>query len=111
VLRAEDRECPTWQIRNHESGEHALFDLALLAGETDHPFRLQCEQAVLTRHLAQRFERTGEVAMRPGERVTALGQDAGQALGADTARGRRRRGDALRALRHRCRWFWLRTLR
>ena len=37
--------CPTWQIRMHPSGERAVFDLAMLAGETDHPYRLQCEQA------------------------------------------------------------------
>ena len=37
--------CPTWQIRLHPSGERAVFDLAMLAGETDHPYRLQCEQS------------------------------------------------------------------
>lgn len=35
---------PTWQIRHHESGERAVFDLSVLADETDHPYRLQCEQ-------------------------------------------------------------------
>jgi len=37
--------CPTWQIRMHPSGERAVFELAALAGETDHPYRLQCEQS------------------------------------------------------------------
>ena len=37
--------CPSWQIRMHPSGERAVFDLAMLAGETDHPYRLQCEQS------------------------------------------------------------------
>jgi 3-(3-hydroxy-phenyl)propionate hydroxylase len=37
--------CPTWQIRLHPSGERAVFDLAVLKGETDHPYRLQCEQS------------------------------------------------------------------
>jgi 2-polyprenyl-6-methoxyphenol hydroxylase-like FAD-dependent oxidoreductase len=37
--------CPTWQIRLHPSGERAVFDLAALSGETDHPYRLQCEQS------------------------------------------------------------------
>jgi 2-polyprenyl-6-methoxyphenol hydroxylase-like FAD-dependent oxidoreductase len=37
--------CPTWQIRLHPSGERAVFDLAALNGETDHPYRLQCEQS------------------------------------------------------------------
>jgi len=35
---------PTWQIRMHPSGERAVFNLALLEGETRHPYRLQCEQ-------------------------------------------------------------------
>jgi 2-polyprenyl-6-methoxyphenol hydroxylase-like FAD-dependent oxidoreductase len=34
-----------WQVRLHPSGERAVFDLKALEGETDHPFRLQCEQA------------------------------------------------------------------
>jgi 2-polyprenyl-6-methoxyphenol hydroxylase-like FAD-dependent oxidoreductase len=37
--------CPTWQIRLHPSGERAVFDLAVLQGETCHPYRLQCEQS------------------------------------------------------------------
>jgi len=37
--------CPTWQIRLHPSGERAVFDLSVLKGDSDHPYRLQCEQA------------------------------------------------------------------
>src|ERR1700722_5325592 len=37
--------CPTWQIRLHPSGERAGFDVAVLQGETGHPYRLQCEQS------------------------------------------------------------------
>ena len=37
--------CPTWQIRLHPTGERAVFDLSVLKGDTDHPYRLQCEQA------------------------------------------------------------------
>lgn len=48
--------CPTWQIRLHETGEKAEFDLALIADETGHPYRLQCEQAHLSRILAERLE-------------------------------------------------------
>src|SRR6478672_5668216 len=36
-----------WQVRMHETGERALFDLALLANDTPYPFRLQCDQATL----------------------------------------------------------------
>ena len=37
--------CPTWQIRLHPSGDRAVFDLSVLKDETDHPYRLQCEQS------------------------------------------------------------------
>jgi 2-polyprenyl-6-methoxyphenol hydroxylase-like FAD-dependent oxidoreductase len=37
--------CPTWQIRLHPSGERAVFDLSVLQDESEHPYRLQCEQS------------------------------------------------------------------
>jgi 3-(3-hydroxy-phenyl)propionate hydroxylase len=37
--------CPTWQVRLHPSGTRAVFDLSVLKGETDYPYRLQCEQS------------------------------------------------------------------
>jgi 3-(3-hydroxy-phenyl)propionate hydroxylase len=37
-------KAPTWQLRDRETGPVATFDLSLLAGETDHPYRVQCEQ-------------------------------------------------------------------
>jgi 3-(3-hydroxy-phenyl)propionate hydroxylase len=40
---------PTYQYRDRRTGRHATFDLAVLAGETRHPYRLQCEQYQLTR--------------------------------------------------------------
>ena len=49
---------PTWQVRMHETGEHAEFDLSLLKGHTGHPYRLQCEQWKLSRML---------VSLYPGE--------------------------------------------
>jgi 3-(3-hydroxy-phenyl)propionate hydroxylase len=36
--------CPTWQFRDRTDGVVATFELARLAGETKHPYRLQCEQ-------------------------------------------------------------------
>ena len=38
-LKVED-----YQYRDRRSNEVAKFDLSILDGETDHPFRLQCEQ-------------------------------------------------------------------
>lgn len=43
--------CPTWQFRDRQEGEVATFDLGLLKDETNHPYRLQCEQWKLARAL------------------------------------------------------------
>ena len=51
-LIAQGLKCEQWQIRQHETGERAVFDLSYLKGETQHPFRLQCEQFRLCRILA-----------------------------------------------------------
>ena len=61
---------PTWQVRMHETGERAEFDLAILKDHTRHPYRLQCEQWKLSRML---------VTQLPGElwfdtRAVALSQ-------------------------------------
>ena len=40
---------PHYQYRDRRTGERAVFDMSLLAGETDYPFRLQCEQYKMTR--------------------------------------------------------------
>ncbi len=55
VLLAKGRITPTWQIRLHETGEHVTFDLSVLQGDTAHPYRLQCEQSVLSQALAERL--------------------------------------------------------
>src|SRR5215217_2790004 len=36
--------CPTWQFRDRNAGVVANFELARLAPDTAHPYRLQCEQ-------------------------------------------------------------------
>ena len=78
---------PTWQIRMHPCGNRAVFDLAAIAGETDHPYRLQCKQSTLCRILmAHILERRGDVRM--GVRVTAVEQDKdGVRVTADTGDG------------------------
>ena len=44
-------KAPTWQFRDRETGPVATFDLSLLAGDTNHPYRVQCEQWKLMRFL------------------------------------------------------------
>lgn len=64
---------PTWQIRMHETGERALFDLAVIAGDTRYPFRLQCEQRILCAQAETAL--AGKVEVRRGVAVTDVTQD------------------------------------
>ena len=66
------RITPTWQIRMHETAEKAEFDLSVLSKDTDHPFRLQCRQAELSRSLLRRLP-NGTV--RFGSKVEEVGED------------------------------------
>jgi 2-polyprenyl-6-methoxyphenol hydroxylase-like FAD-dependent oxidoreductase len=61
--------CPTWQIRLHPSGERAVFDLSVLAQDTPHPFRLQCEQWKLSEALLERLKGLPSVQVRFATRV------------------------------------------
>jgi 3-(3-hydroxy-phenyl)propionate hydroxylase len=66
---------PTWQVRMHPSGERAVFDLGVLAGETRHPYRLQCEQQVYCELVeAQLTALAGGCTLRRGVTVTGLRQ-------------------------------------
>ena len=55
-LVARGLPCPSWQIRMHPGGERAVFDMGVLAGDTRHPFRLQCEQWKLSEALLARLQ-------------------------------------------------------
>ena len=68
--------CPTWQIRMHPSGERAVFDLAMLAGETDHPYRLQCEQSKYCRFVLAALGALPSVTLSFSNPVTGLRQTA-----------------------------------
>ena len=57
--------CPVWQFRDREQGRIAEFDLSVLAGDTRHPYRLQCEQFKLVGWLYDRLaEHDGEAALQ-----------------------------------------------
>jgi 3-(3-hydroxy-phenyl)propionate hydroxylase len=75
-LVAEGLITPSWQIRLQETAERAQFNLSILAGDTSHPYRLQCEQQVLQRMLARRLSEIPNAEIRFGSRVEAVGQDA-----------------------------------
>jgi 3-(3-hydroxy-phenyl)propionate hydroxylase len=68
--------CPTWQIRLHPSGDRAVFDLAALAGDTEHPYRLQCEQAKYARFVLDAVRTLPNVTVQFSAPVTGLEQGA-----------------------------------
>ena len=67
--------CPNWQFRDRNEGIVAHFDLSLLEGETNHPYRLQCEQWKLTEAMRARLEEGGGVDMIYGVTGQSVTQD------------------------------------
>ena len=72
---AEGIPCPHWQIRLHPSGERAVFDLGILAKDTNHPYRLQCEQWKLAVAVADAVAAERNVNVLFGAKATGLRQD------------------------------------
>ena len=67
-------KAPTWQFRDRETGPVATFDLSLLAADTNHPYRVQCEQWKLMRFLEAELRKLGS-DLRFGHEVTDVRQD------------------------------------
>ena len=67
-------KAPTWQFRDRETGPVATFDLSLLEGDTNHPYRVQCEQWKLMRFLETGLRKLGS-DLRFGHEVTEVRQD------------------------------------
>lgn len=63
------------QQRDRREGVVAEFDMQLLAGDTDHPFRLQCEQWKLTQLIAEQLQQLPDVRLLFNTRVTSVSQD------------------------------------
>ena len=74
-LVAQGRITPTWQIRLHETGERAAFDLNVLSRDTAHPYRLQAEQHKLSQLFLDRLAALDMVSVRFRQPVVAVGQD------------------------------------
>src|SRR5436305_14401569 len=68
-------KAPTWQFRDRETGPVATFDLSVIAGDTDHPYRVRCEQWKLMRFLEEELRKLPEHDVRYGHRVTSVVQD------------------------------------
>ncbi len=68
--------CPNWQIRMHPSGDRAVFDLSVLEGETDHPYRLQYEQSKYGHLVLDALGTLSSVTIHFSTAVTGLRQSA-----------------------------------
>jgi 3-(3-hydroxy-phenyl)propionate hydroxylase len=73
-LIARGLKTPEWQVRMHETGEKALFDLSILSEDTPYPHRLQCEQATLVELGLQSVRANDGIELRTGARVTRVEQ-------------------------------------
>src|SRR5947208_7048268 len=81
-------KAPTWQFRDRETGPVATFDLSLLAGDTNHPYRVQCEQWKLMQLLEEMLRTLPGADIRFGHEATGVRQDEdGVAVIANTASG------------------------
>src|SRR4051794_30645852 len=83
-------KAPRFQHRDRTQGVVAEFDLGVLAGDTKFPFRLQCEQSVLTPIALRHLEAEPNASVRFGHRVTGVRTGDGFAeVDVETAEGPR----------------------
>ncbi len=75
-LVALGRPAPTWQYCMFESGDRAVFDLSVLADETNHPYRLQCEQLNLVVEAAKMLDAEAPGSLIHNAEVTGIEQTA-----------------------------------
>lgn len=66
--------CPTWQFRDRKEGVIATFELSRLLPDTQHPYRLQCEQWRLGEMLYARLSKSPLAKIRLGTKTTAVRQ-------------------------------------
>jgi 3-(3-hydroxy-phenyl)propionate hydroxylase len=63
---------PTWQFRQHETHERAVFDLGALAGDTRHPYRVQFEQSAFCRLALDAARAERRITLHFGAEVRGL---------------------------------------
>ncbi len=67
-------KAPTWQFRDRETGPVATFDLSALTHDTNHPYRVQCEQWKLMRFLETELRKLPDADIRFGHQATVVEQ-------------------------------------
>lgn len=81
-------KAPTWQFRDRETGPVATFDLSLLGAETNHPYRVQCEQWKLMRLLLDAYLKIPGAEIKWEHTATAVHpSDEAVTVAADTREG------------------------
>src|SRR5580658_2248181 len=68
--------CPTWQFRDRKDGVVATFELSRLHSDTNHPYRVQCEQWRLGEMLYARIKQNPLATIGLGTSATAVRQMA-----------------------------------
>ncbi len=68
--------CPTWQFRDRKEGVVATFDLSFLKSDTNHPYRLQCEQWRLGELLYERLKANPLATFRFNTQAIAARQNS-----------------------------------
>jgi len=63
------------QFRDRKNGVIAQFDAEVLRGDTDHPYRLQCEQWKMTRLIRDRLAAFPDARLSLEARVMGVKQD------------------------------------
>jgi 3-(3-hydroxy-phenyl)propionate hydroxylase len=82
-------KAPTWQFRDRETGPVATFDLSLLTADTNHPYRIQCEQWKLTKFLEEELGKIPGVEIRFGFEIKEAYQNGESATVVATVNGER----------------------
>ncbi len=66
---------PSWQYRYQDSGERAIFELNVLEGETNHPYRVQCEQFHIVKYLSKKLQKLDNAKLFLNSDVYDIHQD------------------------------------
>ena len=67
--------CPTWQFRDRKEGVIATFELSRLKPDTNHPYRVQCEQWRLGELLYARLKSNSNATIHFGTSANAVRQN------------------------------------
>ncbi|WP_304186842.1 NAD(P)/FAD-dependent oxidoreductase [Phenylobacterium aquaticum] len=76
VLLEKGLKAPVYQYRDRKSGETFAFDMAEIADRTRFPFRIQCEQHLMSQDVAAKLAEQSTAKVAYGHRLLFVEQDA-----------------------------------